>query len=292
MKLRVSAVQYHLHTIQSFEEFAHQVEHYVKTAEEFGAEFVMFPEFFTTQLMSIGNHQGQALTIQDLPDFTEQYRSLFMSLAIKMNIHIIAGTHVIRREGRLYNVAHLFYPDGRIGEQAKLHMTPTELQEWDMTPGESLQIFETTKGKVALLTCYDIEFPEIVRMAKAKGADVIFCPSCTDDRHGFHRVRYTSHARAIENQVYVVNSGTVGSLPTVDFMRANFGQAAIITPNDVPFPPKGLMAEGEINQDMIVTADLDLELLYKVRESGSVTTWRDRRTDLYTDWEKEEVLMR
>lgn len=292
MKLRVSAVQYHLHTIQSFEEFAHQVEHYVKAAEEFGAEFVMFPEFFTTQLMSIGNHQGQALTIQDLPDFTEQYRSLFMSLAIKMNIHIIAGTHVIRREGRLYNVAHLFYPDGRIGEQAKLHMTPTELQEWDMTPGESLQVFETTKGKVALLTCYDIEFPEIVRMAKAKGADVIFCPSCTDDRHGFHRVRYTSHARAIENQVYVVNSGTVGSLPTVDFMRANFGQAAIITPNDVPFPPKGLMAEGEINQDMIVTADLDLKLLYKVRESGSVTTWRDRRTDLYTDWEKEEVLMR
>ncbi|UZW65448.1 carbon-nitrogen hydrolase family protein [Priestia flexa] len=292
MKLRVSAVQYHLHTIQSFEEFAHQVEHYVKTAEEFGAEFVMFPEFFTTQLMSIGNHQGQALTIQDLPDFTEQYRSLFMSLAIKMNIHIIAGTHVIRREGRLYNVAHLFYPDGRIGEQAKLHMTPTELHEWDMTPEENLQVFETTKGKIAMLTCYDIEFPEIVRMAKAKGADVIFCPSCTDDRHGFHRVRYTSHARAIENQVYVVNSGTVGSLPTVDFMRANFGQAAIITPNDVPFPPKGLMAEGEINQDMIVTADLDLELLYKVRESGSVTTWRDRRTDLYTDWEKEEVLIR
>ena len=71
-----------------------------------------------------------------------------------------------------------------------------------------------------MLTCYDIEFPEIVRMAKAKGADVIFCPSCTDDRHGFHRVRYTSHARAIENQVYVVTTGTVGSLQTVDFMRA------------------------------------------------------------------------
>ena len=89
-----------------------------------------------------------------------------------------------------------------------------------------------------MLTCYDIEFPEIVRMAKAKGADVIFCPSCTDDRHGFHRVRYTSHARAIENQIYVVLTGTVGSPPTVDLMRANFGQAAIITPNDIPFPPQ------------------------------------------------------
>lgn len=284
MKFRVSAVQYHLHTIHAFDDFAKQAEHYIKTAEEFGADFVLFPEFFTTQLMSIGNDQGQALAIHDLPDFTDQYRALFQSFAKQTKMHIIAGTHVIRKGDQLFNVAHLFYPNGRIAEQPKLHITPTEVKEWNMTPGESLQVFETDKGTIAMLTCYDIEFPEIVRMAKAKGADVIFCPSCTDDRHGFHRVRYTSHARAVENQVYVVTTGTVGSLPTVDFMRANFGQAAVITPNDIPFPPRGILVEGELNDDMIVTADLDLELLYEVREKGSVTTWRDRRTDLYTDW--------
>jgi predicted amidohydrolase len=49
------------------------------------------------------------------------------------------------------------------------------------------------------------------------------------------------------------------------------------------------MVEGELNDDMIVTADLDLSLLYEVRERGSVTTWRDRRTDLYVDWEKENI---
>ncbi|RUT35541.1 acyltransferase [Paenibacillus zeisoli] len=285
MKLRVSAVQYHLHTIQSFEEFAKQAEHYVKTAEEFGTEFLLFPEFFTTQLLSIGNEQGEALPIQDLPSFTEAYRNLFSKLAAQANMHIIAGTHVTERNGKLYNTAHLFYPDGQIAEQPKLHITPTEVHEWNMAAGDGVQVFETEKGTIAMLTCYDIEFPEIVRMVKAKGADVIFCPSCTDDRHGFHRVRYTSHARAIENQVYVVTTGTVGSLPTVDFMRGNFGQAAIITPNDVPFPPQGILVQGEINDDMIVTADLDLQLLYEVRERGSVTTWRDRRTDLYPDWE-------
>ncbi|MBT2689275.1 carbon-nitrogen hydrolase family protein [Bacillus sp. ISL-47] len=289
MKIRVSAVQYHLHTIRSFEDFAKQCEHYIKTAQEFGSEFVLFPEFFTTQLLSIGSEQGTSLTINELPGFTEQYRTLFSTFAKDTNMHIIGGTHVINRDGRLYNVAHLFYPDGRIEEQAKLHITPTEVHEWNMSPGEGLQVFDTVKGRIAVLTCYDIEFPEIVRMAKAKGADVIFCPSCTDDRHGFHRVRYTSHARAIENQVYVVVTGTIGSLPTVDFMRANFGQAAVITPNDIPFPPKGIMVEGELNDDMIVTADLDLNLLYEVRERGSVTTWRDRRTDLYTDWEKENI---
>lgn len=284
MKMRVSAVQYHLHTISSFEDFAKQSEHYVKTAEEFGTEFLLFPEFFTTQLMSIGDKTGEALTINHLPSFTEQYRDLFSSFARKSQMHIIGGTHVIHKEGKLYNVAHLFYPDGRVAEQAKLHITPTEVKEWKMASGNDLKVFETEKGTIALITCYDIEFPEIVRMARAKGVDVIFCPSCTDDRHGFHRVRYTCHARAVENQVYVVTTGTVGSLPTVDFMRANFGQAAVITPNDIPFPPRGILVEGELNNDMIVTADLDLELLYKVRESGSVTTWRDRRIDLYPDW--------
>src|SRR5690606_1679808 len=113
LKLRVSVVQYHLHTINSFEEFANQCEHYIKTAQEFGSEFVLFPEFFTTQLLSIGSEQGTSLTINELPGFTEQYKNLFSNFAKQTNMHIIGGTHVINRDGRLYNVAHLFYPDGR-----------------------------------------------------------------------------------------------------------------------------------------------------------------------------------
>jgi predicted amidohydrolase len=292
MKLRVSAVQYHLHTISSFEEFEKQVTHYVKIAAEFKTDFVLFPEFITTQLMSLP-YLDEELKINQLPQFTERYYQLFTTLAKEHRMHIIGGTHVIEEQGRLYNVAHLFYPDGRIGKQPKIHITPTEVEEWNITPGGGLQVFETSKGTVAILTCYDIEFPEVVRMARAMGADVIFCPSCTDDSQGFHRVRYSCHARTIENQVYVVTTGTVGSLPTVDFMRMNYGQAAVITPNDVPFPQKGIMAEGDINNDMIISADLDIELLYEVRESGSVTTWRDRRNDLYPDWEhivKKELI--
>ncbi|MEY9094718.1 carbon-nitrogen hydrolase family protein [Paenibacillus sp. RC84] len=284
MKFRVSAVQHHLHTISSFREFADQVEHYVKTAQEFDSDFVLFPELFTTQLLSIRNPGEGALTINDLPSFTDSYMELFKGLAKSTGMYLIGGTHIIEDGGRLYNSAFLFYPDGRVGEQRKLHITPTEVKEWNMGAGDALQVFDTDKGRIAILVCYDMEFPEIVRMAKARGADVIFCPSCTDDRHGFHRVRYSCHARTIENQIYVVVTGTIGSLPTVDFMRGNFGQAAVLTPNDVPFPPRGILAEGEINDDMIITADLDLALLEEVREKGSVTTWRDRRTDLYTDW--------
>ncbi|MFL1673897.1 carbon-nitrogen hydrolase family protein [Paenibacillus dendritiformis] len=284
MKMRVSAVQYHLHTISTFDAFARQVEHYIRTAAEFEVEFLLFPEFITTQLMSIGTNEREALTIGELPGYTEAYLELFSRLAKQYGMYLIGGTHVIEREGKLYNMAHLFCPDGTVEEQAKLHITPTEVTEWNMAAGDGVRVFHTEKGTIAILTCYDIEFPEIVRMVRAQGADVIFCPSCTDDRQGFYRVRYCCHARAIENQVYVVATGTVGSLPTVDFMRANFGQAAVIAPNDIPFPPRGILVEGEINNDMIVTADLDLSLLQQVRERGSVTTWRDRRTDLYPDW--------
>lgn len=284
MKMRVSAVQYHLHTISTFDAFARQVEHYIRTAAEFEVEFLLFPEFITTQLMSIGTNEREALTIGELPGYTEAYLELFSRMAKQYGMYLIGGTHVIEREGKLYNMAHLFCPDGTVEEQAKLHITPTEVTEWNMAAGDGVRVFHTEKGTIAILTCYDIEFPEIVRMVRAQGADVIFCPSCTDDRQGFYRVRYCCHARAIENQVYVVATGTVGSLPTVDFMRANFGQAAVITPNDIPFPPRGILVEGEINNDMIVTADLDLSLLQQVRERGSVTTWRDRRTDLYPDW--------
>lgn len=285
MKYRVASVQYKLADIDSFEQFAEQVTHYVRNASEYGTQFILFPEFMTTQLLSIGDDSGKPLPIERLPEFTAPYEQLFSRLASEYNVYIVGGTHVIEAgAGKRRNAAHLFHPSGKIDRQDKIHLTPTEVADWNMSPGDGLQVFDTQYGTIAMLTCYDIEFPEIVRMARAKGADVIFCPSCTDDRHGFYRVRYCCHARAVENQVYVVTTGTVGSLRKVDFMRANYGQAAVIAPNDIPFPPAGILSEGVINDDMLIVADLDLELLEEVRASGSVTTWRDRRTDLYTDW--------
>lgn len=285
MKFRTAAVQYKLADISSFDQFAGQVKHYVRNASEYGVQFILFPEFMTTQLLSIGDEKGNVLPIERLPDFSDDYLKLFRTLAAEYGVYIVGGTHVVEvTDGKLRNAAHLFHPDGKIDVQHKIHLTPTEVSEWNMSPGEGIEVFETAFGTIAMLTCYDIEFPEIVRMARAKGADVIFCPSCTDDRHGFYRVRYCCHARAVENQVYIVTTGTVGSLRKVDLMRANFGQAAIIAPNDIPFPPAGILSEGIINDDMLVVADLDLSLLEDIRARGSVTTWRDRRTDLYPDW--------
>ncbi|MBB6669182.1 carbon-nitrogen hydrolase family protein [Cohnella nanjingensis] len=285
MKMRVSAVQFQLRDVSDFAAYRGQVTHYVRNAAEYGAQFILFPEFVTTPLLSIGVEAGGAgQPIERLLDYAEDYLGLFSGLAREFGVYIVGGTHLTKKGDSLRNTAFLFAPDGSYQTQDKLHITPTEKEAWNVSDGEGVSVFDTPYGRIGLLTCYDIEFPEIVRMVRAKGADVIFCPSCTDDRHGFYRVRYCCHARAVENQIYIVTTGTVGSLERVDFMRANYGQAAVITPNDIPFPPRGIQCEGEINGDMLITADLDLALLEDVRRAGSVTTWRDRRTDLYPDW--------
>jgi predicted amidohydrolase len=279
-RFRIAGVQYDMRPVASFEAFAAQCAHHVAAAAEWSVDACLFPEFLTTQLLSIPRADGKPAGIGDLDAHSGAYRALFADLAARHRVTIVAGTHVHRRDGALRNAAHVFLPDGRIETQEKLHLTPTEVAPWGFAPGEALRVFDLPFARAAVLVCYDVEFPELARQARARGADILFVPSCTDDRQGFHRVRHCCHARAIEDQIYVATTHTVGNLP-VDWMRANVGNAAAITPCDVQFPPGGIQAQGEMNLEQIVVAEFDLAPLRRAREAGSVRTWQDRRGDLY-----------
>jgi predicted amidohydrolase len=110
-------------------------------------------------------------------------------------------------------------------------------------------------------------------------------PFCTDERQGYMRVRYSCHARAIENQCYVVLSGNVGNLPGVQNMAIQYAQSCILTPCDFLFSRDGVAADTTPNTEMVAFADLRLDDLVRARNSGTVTNLRDRRFDLYqTGW--------
>lgn len=126
-----------------------------------------------------------------------------------------------------------------------------------------------------------MEFPEAARVIAEAGAEILFVPSCTDERHAFFRVRYCSQARAIENQMYVALSGTVGNLPKVPYMATNYGQAAIFTPSDYIFARDGIAAEGTFNQEQMVISDVDLDLLAEQRVNGTVIPINDMIKDAY-----------
>ncbi|MDD3449319.1 MAG: hydrolase, partial [Gammaproteobacteria bacterium] len=113
-------------------------------------------------------------------------------------------------------------------------------------------------------------------------------PYWTDTKNAYERVRRCAQARAIENECYVVISGSVGNLPNVENMDIQYSQAAIFTPSDYAFPHDAIAAEATPNTEMTLIADLNLEKLKELREQGSVRNLRDRRTDLYAvTWRKK-----
>ncbi len=144
-----------------------------------------------------------------------------------------------------------------------------------------VEVFDTDCGKIAIAICYDVEFPELARVAKDKGARILFVPYNTDLRSGHIRVRTCAAARCIENHMYAVLSGACGNLPFVDGADIHFAQSCILTPSDVPFDRDGIATETTPNVEAMLVHDLDLDLLRRTERSGTVRTWADRRGDLY-----------
>ena len=281
-KIRVCAAQYGMRPIRSWEALAQQVNFFVETADEYHCHFLLFPELFTAQLFSMLPPDMESQdAVREVAGFEEQYLDLFKKSAMDHNLYIIGGSHPVSREGKLFNVAHLFTPGGGVYTQEKLHITPVERQYYDLQPGDTLRVFDTPLGRIGILICYDVEFPELSRLLTVQGIDVLFVPFATDERKSYHRVRYCAQARAVENIIYVVLAGCVGNLPQVRSFLVNYGQAAICTPCDVAFPKDGILAEADPNTETVVVSELDLNDLFIQRQLGSVRPLQDRRTDLY-----------
>jgi predicted amidohydrolase len=271
-RVRIATIQFDHRPIGSFDQFAGQVSHYLQLAEDWDCHLAVFPEYLTGPLGALD---------PDWNRWTEPYKELFSGLAKSTKMTILAGTHLTARGDSLYNTAHLFLPSGELYTQDKLHLTPIEVDPWKLGRGDGLAVFDTPVGRVAILVCFDVEFPEAAQVVAEAGADILLCPSATDDRQGFWRVRHCCHARAVENQVYVVHSALVGGLPEVRYLEQSYGRSGIITPCDVVFPPDGVAVQGEWNQGLCVVGEVDLGLLQRVRASGSVLPRRERRPEAY-----------
>ncbi len=279
--VRLSAVQYQMRRIASFDEFATQSEFFVDVASDYKADFLLFPELFTTQLLSTIKAERPGQSARMLADFTKQYLTLFRDLAMRYHINIVGGTQFELDGEKLYNTAYLFRRDGSIDKQRKLHITPDERRWWGVQPGDGLRTFETDRGRIAIMVGYDVEFPELGRMAFDQGAQILFVPINADERQAYLRARYCAQARCIENAFYLVLSGCVGNLPEVEHADIHYAQSAILTPSDFFFARDGIAAECEPNIETVIFAELDLVALDRQVRKGTARHWEDRRKDLY-----------
>lgn len=279
-RIRVASLQYFIRPVQTFEQFRDQVEALVYTAADYKCHLLVFPEYFTVQLLTLGNVKRPINEqIRDLAKQVPRFIDMMSGLSRQTGLYIAGGTIPVMGDGddRVHNRCYFFGPKGDFDAQGKLHMTRFETDDWKISADSTLKVFETSFGRLAIAICYDVEFPEMARAAAREGAHILIVPSCTDDRQGFYRVRYCAHARAIENQMYVIHSPTVGSLPMVPAVSLNYGQASILTPSDFAFSRDGILAEGNINQEMMVIGELNLRTIIESRSSGTVLPLHDSR---------------
>lgn len=279
--VRLGLIQWQMRPYKNLDDLLQQAEYFVDAVSGYRSDFALFPEFFNAPLMAGNNHLSEPDAIRELANHTSEIVSQFSKLAISYNINIITGSMPEVNDGKLYNVGHLCRRDGSVERYEKLHVTPDEAKVWGMQGGTRLKTFDTDCGKIGILICYDAEFPELARLLAEEGMDILFIPFLTDTQNGYSRVRYCAQARAIENECYVAIAGSVGNLPKVHNMDIQFAQSMVFTPCDFAFPANGIKAEATPNTEMILIADVDIDLLRQLNQFGAVRNLRDRRKDIF-----------
>ncbi|MGV7107272.1 GNAT family N-acetyltransferase [Flavobacterium sp. U410] len=279
--IRLGLIQWQMRPLSNLEALFEQAEFFIDAVSGYGSDFALFPELFTAPLMADYNHLSEAEAIKELAKYTEAIRKKMQEFAISYNINIITGSMPFLEDDHVYNVGFLCRRDGTSDMYRKIHITPNEVFHWGITGGNTIQTFDTDCGKIGIVICYDVEFPELSRLMADQGMNILFVPFLTDTQNGYTRVRHCAQARAIENECYVAITGCVGNLPKVNNMDIQYAQAAVFTPSDFAFPSNGVKAEATPNTEMTLIADVDIDVLKELHEHGSVQIMKDRRHDLY-----------
>lgn len=279
--VRIGLIQWQMRPYQKLEDLLQQAEYFIDAVSGYRSDFAVFPEFFNAPLMAENNHLPVPEAIRELAKYTEVIVQKFQEMSITYNINIVSGSMPEVKNAKLYNAGYLCKRDGTMERYEKLHVTPDEAKVWGMQGGKEFKVFDTDCGKVGVLICYDSEFPELSRLLADQGMDILFVPFLTDTQNGYSRIRNCAQARAIENECYVAIAGSVGNLPNVHNMDIQFAQSMVLTPCDFAFPTNGIKAEATPNTEMILIADVDIDMLRELNKFGSVRNLNDRRKDLF-----------
>ena len=280
--IRLAACQYAIELHETWDAYADHLQHLCAEAVKAGAQLLLLPEYaglvLSGQLPAEQRGDLKA-SIAGIQPLIEPWRALCQSMARRWNVYLQPGSlPVLGPDGRYRNRAWLFGPDGELGHQDKLMMTRFEREQWDIAAGQGLTVFDTPLGRLGILICYDNEFPMLARGLAEAGADLILAPSCTDTEAGYHRVRIGAQARALENQIAVLQSPTVGLAPWSQALDENIGRAGLFVPPDHGMPANGVIAESEQlspASSQWLVCDIDLAQVRRVREEGQVFTRRD-----------------
>lgn len=276
--LTVAAAQYPFDLLPSPEAWVEKLTTWVRDGAATGAEILVFPEYAA---MEYSGCFGAAVagdlqkSLSQVAKDTDWRIAQHQALAAKFNVTLIAGSGPVATDaGAFFNEAQVVTPDGAVGRQAKVMMTPFE-RSWGISAGQHLHVFQLNQARIAVAICYDVEFPLLVQAASAQGADLVCVPSCTEHASGYHRVRTGAQSRALENTIATVQSASIQDAPWCPAIDRNTGAAGVFVPAENGFSETGVLAEGKINQPGWITETIDLRALRRLRETGEMRNAAD-----------------
>ena len=238
----------------------------VAKAAKLGAEIVIFPELSVT-----------GYTVRDqLYELAEPVpgpsTQVMANVAKKTRTHIIFGLPELseKTQATLYNASVLVGPKGFIGKYRKMYLPTHSVFEEKryFRPGYEAATFTTELGKIGLIICYDLFFPEVTRLARLQGAQLIVCISASPAvRRAFFET--LTVARAIENTAFLAYVNLVGIEDGLQF----WGGSRLVGPQGK------IIAKAEYDKEDLIIADVDYADLRPVETF--VPTLRDLRPELF-----------
>lgn len=246
----------------------------LQTARAQGADLVVLPELCNT---------GYDLDPADVESLAEPLDGptvrAWAAAAREQGLCLVAGL-LESADGKYYNSAVAVGPDGVLGVYRKAHLFARETEMF--SPGDTgFPVWETPVGRVGAVICYDLRFPEGVRLLAAAGADIICVPTAwvvlsgpeLDDR-GYCMQAYCAMAHASMNQVVVACADTVGPWRGGRYLGGSIIAGHLGWPLEGPAPA---------DRETVVSAEYDLAQIRAARQRNPYNhTWHDRRMDLYT----------
>lgn len=268
-KIKIAAIQ--MSTVADKMENVRTVKTYLEKIKDANPDFVILPEMFCcpyqTENFPIYAEKEGGPVWQQLSGYAKQY-----------GIYLIGGSMPEKdAEGNVYNTSYIFDREGKqIGKHRKVHLFDIDVKggqtfkESDtLTAGDSDTVFDTEFGKMGVMLCFDIRFPELSRMMVNDGARIVFVPAAFNMTTGPAHWELSFRTRALDNQIYMV-----GCAPARDVSAGYISWGHSIVTD-----PWGRVIDMLDEKKGILLAELDMDYEEQVREE--LPLLKSRRKDIY-----------
>lgn len=250
--MKVATIQLSINACESKKERIKRVEGIIDQLE--GSDLILLPELWNVGFFSFDNYRTESETMQG------ETVTMLSEKAKKLGAYIFSGSFIEKHNEKLYNASVLIDDKGKIvGHYRKIHLFGYGSKERELlSPGDKIEVVDTSFGKIGLSICYDLRFPELFRRMVDKGAEIILnCAAWPYPRVEHWNI--LNQVRAIENQCYFLSCSCAG--------EKFIGRSMVVD-------PWGTIVSSASERETILKSEIFPENVRKIR--SEFTALKDR----------------